>query len=138
MISKKEDYSEKQVLEEECSNNSNNETFEEVLARRLFIKGAAVSAGMIVINPTLLANDDHDHHHHHHKERRPRSLTFTPIQGQSVDTVTVPPGYTSQVVIRWGDPLFRNAPAFDPNNQTAEAQSRQFGYNCDFVGFFPL
>ena len=134
MISKKEDYSEKQVLDQECSNNSNNETFEEVLARRLFIKGAAVSAGMIVINPTLLANDDH----HHHKERRPRPLTFTPIQGQSVDTVTVPPGYTSQVVIRWGDPLFRNAPAFDPNNQTAEAQSRQFGYNCDFVGFFSL
>src|ERR671937_892952 len=47
-------------------------------------------------------------------------------------------GYVADVLIRWGDPLFKNAPAFDPNDQTAAAQRLQFGFNCDFVGYFPL
>ena len=50
----------------------------------------------------------------------------------------VPTGYEAEVLIRWGDPLFSDSPVFDPSSQTAEAQAKQFGYNCDFVGFFPL
>ena len=66
------------------------------------------------------------------------ALGFESIQGSNEDAVIVPPGYESQVIIRWGDPLFPTAPAFDLNNQTAGAQSQQFGFNCDFVGYFPL
>ncbi|GJE27279.1 PhoX family protein [Methylobacterium organophilum] len=47
-------------------------------------------------------------------------------------------GYESQVLLRWGDPLFPDAPAFDPAAQSAERQERQFGYNNDFVGFITL
>jgi uncharacterized protein len=47
-------------------------------------------------------------------------------------------GYEAQVLLRWGDPLFADAPAFDPLRQTAAAQSRQFGYNCDYTAFLPL
>jgi secreted PhoX family phosphatase len=47
-------------------------------------------------------------------------------------------GYDAQVVIRWGDKVLADAPAFDPERQTAAAQSKQFGYNNDFVGYFPL
>ena len=47
-------------------------------------------------------------------------------------------GYESAVVVRWGDPVLPDAPAFDFDNQTAEAQTKQFGYNCDFVTFFPM
>jgi secreted PhoX family phosphatase len=32
----------------------------------------------------------------------------------------------------------KGAPAFDIDGQTPEAQARQFGYNCDYIGFLPL
>ncbi|MFP4440956.1 MAG: PhoX family protein [Chloroflexaceae bacterium] len=68
------------------------------------------------------------------------SLPFTAIQPRpNTDTeVAVPDGYQVAVLLRWGDPLFPDAPEFDPENQTPEAQAQQFGYNCDYVGFLPL
>ncbi|MCZ8123275.1 MAG: PhoX family phosphatase [Magnetospirillum sp.] len=50
----------------------------------------------------------------------------------------VSPGYDADIVIRWGDPLFADSPAFDPERQTGAAQARQFGYNCDYVGLAPM
>jgi uncharacterized protein len=122
--------SDQEALDQGVSNNSNNETFEQVLARRTFLKGAAVAAGMLVIKPSAVAGATHS--------RCPAPLTFVPLQVPNADTVTVPPGYDAQVVLRWGDPLFRGTPEFDVENQTPEAQSRQFGFNCDFVGFLPF
>ncbi len=56
-----------------------------------------------------------------------------------VDTTHhVAEGYDADVLIRWGDPLFSDAPALDPQRQTADAQERQFGYNNDYIGFLPL
>lgn len=47
-------------------------------------------------------------------------------------------GYRTNILIRWGDPVTSDAPAFDVYNQSASAQLKQFGYNNDFVGFTPL
>lgn len=44
-------------------------------------------------------------------------------------------GYNADVLVRWGDPITADAPEFDVMNQTPEAQSKQFGYNNDYVGF---
>ena len=41
-------------------------------------------------------------------------------------------------MLRWGDPVYPDAPAFDPMRQTAAAQERLFGFNNDFVAFMPL
>ncbi len=50
----------------------------------------------------------------------------------------VAPGYRAQVLLRWGDPLFPDSPVFNPNGQSAAAQLKQFGYNNDYIAFFPL
>jgi secreted PhoX family phosphatase len=47
-------------------------------------------------------------------------------------------GYDADVLIRWGDPVFADAPAFDPTTQSAAAQRLQFGYNNDFLGYLPM
>lgn len=62
-------------------------------------------------------------------------LPFTAIAPvpADVDAFTVPPGYTWQPIIRWGDPLFSRTPAFDIRRQSAEAQAGQFGYNSDYL-----
>ncbi|MFI9641297.1 PhoX family protein [Micromonospora sp. NPDC051925] len=66
------------------------------------------------------------------------ALTFKPIPPNQLDTLVVPNGYDHSVVIRWGDPVLPGAPRFDLRGQTAAAQSKQFGYNNDFVGVLPL
>ena len=68
----------------------------------------------------------------------PSSLTFKEVAHGLDKTQHVPEGYEAQVLIRWGDPVVAGAPAFDPNNLTAAAQEKQFGYNCDFIGLHPL
>ena len=67
-----------------------------------------------------------------------RGLRFTPVAPNAADTVTIPEGYAQNVVIRWGEPILRGAPAFDPDKQSAKAQAGQFGYNCDYLGLLPL
>lgn len=54
------------------------------------------------------------------------------------ETHHVASGHDADILIRWGDPLFTDSPVFDPQNQSAEAQRRQFGYNNDFIGYVPL
>ena len=47
-------------------------------------------------------------------------------------------GYEADVLIRWGDPLAPGLPPFDPRTLGAEGQARRFGYNNDYIAFFPL
>ncbi|CAN5283875.1 PhoX family phosphatase [soil metagenome] len=63
---------------------------------------------------------------------------FSEIEIGIDDKHHVAPGYTADILVRWGDPVYANAPAFDPAKQTAAAQSRQFGYNNDYIGYFPI
>ncbi|MBB5922728.1 hypothetical protein FHR81_003785 [Actinoalloteichus hoggarensis] len=63
---------------------------------------------------------------------------YSPVAPNTEDAVVIPDGYRQNVVIRWGDAVLDGAPEFDFENQTAAAQARQFGYNCDFAGLIPL
>lgn len=66
-----------------------------------------------------------------------RFSAIAPVDA-AVDRLTVPEGFTWQPVIRWGDPIFNDAPDFDLGNQTAAAQARQFGYNNDYTDITEL
>ena len=68
----------------------------------------------------------------------PSSLTFKELAHTLDDTQHVSDGYDMQVLIRWGDPIFAGAPAFDPAGLTAAAQEKQFGYNNDYLGLYPM
>ena len=65
------------------------------------------------------------------------SFDFEEIEAGVSETHVVAPGYDADVLIRWGDPIHADAPEFDVENQTAEAQNQQFGYNSDFIGTVP-
>ena len=65
-------------------------------------------------------------------------LTFAPITLDAGDDIVVAPGHTAVPFLRWGDPIMAGAPEWDLNNQSAAAQEQQFGYNCDWIEFFPL
>lgn len=119
-------------------NDSSNEAFGYVLAeavsRRALLRGAVGSAAMLVVGRLGLAGRAE-------AQVMPRvgpSVGFTPISANTDDRLTIAPGYAHAVVIRWGDPLFSDSPAFDVRRQSAAAQARQFGYNCDYVSFMPL
>ena len=63
-----------------------------------------------------------------------KGMRFESVQPNEKDEVVVPAGYETSVLIAWGDPVYEDAPEFDPNNQTAAAAARQFGFNNDFAG----
>jgi secreted PhoX family phosphatase len=111
-----------------------NEPFRSILAqnlaRRTFLKGAAAV-------PVLLAGVGAPSPVRAEALAR-GGLGFTPIAPSTVDDVLVPPDYSYELLLRWGDPLFPGAPQFHPHRQSAAAQRLQFGYNCDFVGYFAL
>jgi len=66
-------------------------------------------------------------------------MGFSPIATSTADTVVLPDGYQWQTVVSWGDPLFKNAPAFDPSgNAPASSQALQYGDNTDGMSLFPL
>jgi secreted PhoX family phosphatase len=105
-----------------------------VLSRRAALAGGAAAAAAVVIGANLLTGG------------QPASAAkvgsgggaafgFTPIAPvpYTVDAFTVPEGFRWDPIIRWGDPLFDAADAFDPHAQTAQKQARQFGYNCDYL-----
>ena len=128
------------VDDEEVSNFSSNQTFEEVVAERLSRRGflggslaTAAVASMTGISSLLTA--------------MPASaksgsagplLGFLGIPVSSADEVVVPPGYTAEVLIAWGDPV-SNGPAFKPDaSNTAAEQAQQWGMHNDGMVYFPI
>ncbi|MDP9848414.1 secreted PhoX family phosphatase [Streptosporangium lutulentum] len=133
-------------------NTSDNAYFGDVVAdvmsRRGVLRAGALGALVAGVGATtaLPAAADPDagarnsgfgggHGHGHGKDG---DLRFAAVPPNTDDRLTVPSGYASAVVVRWGDPVLPGAPAFDFERQTAAAQAAQFGYNCDYVTFFPM
>ncbi|NLU69564.1 PhoX family protein [Streptomyces sp. HNM0574] len=130
-------------------NTSGNEYAGDIIARAVSrrsvlrasaVVGAAAAVGSGVAGepaPAVAAPPPHANNKGP-KGKPARGLRFAPVAPNTADTVTVPEGYGQNIVIRWGDPILRGAPDFDPERQSAKAQAGQFGYNNDFLALLPL
>jgi secreted PhoX family phosphatase len=118
------------------TNASANPTLGDIIAarfsRRDILKGAlGVTAIAATVSPLALLAAG--------KARAATSaFSFTEVAAGVDDKHHVADGYDAQILIRWGDPVLGDAPAFDVARQTADAQARQFSYNNDFVGYVVL
>lgn len=58
--------------------------------------------------------------------------------GSSAKSIDVADGYSTQVFIKWGDPIVAGSTKIDFDKPTPEEQAKQFGYNNDFVAYLPF
>ncbi|MDZ5696247.1 PhoX family phosphatase [Chelativorans sp. M5D2P16] len=118
-------------------NRSANPTMGDIINRRYSRRGflggslAVAAIGATVSPMALLAAREAE-------AATPSSFNFTEVEAGVDETHHVAEGYDADVLLRWGDKVFADSPEFDPQNQTAEKQARQFGYNNDYIGFIPI
>ena len=133
----------------EPPNTSDNEYFRDIarnaVSRRSVLRGSAAAVVAVGATSALAACGDDSK-----STAQPSSavevtgtgdgngMNFVPVAPNTEDALIIPDGYEQAVVIMWGDPVVPGAPAFDFDNQTPEAQEKQFGFNNDFAGLIPI
>ncbi|WP_129838980.1 PhoX family phosphatase [Streptomyces sp. RFCAC02] len=123
--------------DEVSSNPSDNPPFGAVAARRMSrrtaLRGGTAAAAAFLLaarTGTAAAAPGAD----------PRGLLgFTPVPTADDDTLVVPDGYETQVIIPWGTPVRPGGPAWCPGaGNTAAEQAEQVGMHHDGMHYFPL
>jgi secreted PhoX family phosphatase len=123
------------------SNTSNNESFQQVLdarlSRRGFVSGGLTAAAALALTgaESLLKAVPVSA-----KTRPPAGplLGFTRVPVSSADTVTVPQGYTAEVLIAWGDPIADGPEFAQDASNSADDQAQQWGMHNDGLVYFPI
>ncbi|MFC4254841.1 PhoX family protein [Croceibacterium xixiisoli] len=104
-----------------------------LLSRRALLMRTACAGGAL-----LCAGSAYSGVAHAASETAGQPFEFDEIALEPRAGDRLPIGYTRQVVIRWGDPLFADAPAFDVARLSPATARRQFGINNDYTAFLPL
>lgn len=103
------------------------------MKRRTFLKGSALVSMVAFfassnLNASLLKDKD--------------LLNFKEVPASTEDKVIVPDGYKAEILISWGDPLFKKASNYDEkkniDKKAIENAKLVFGDNNDGMSFFPL
>ena len=121
----------------EGHNATSNPTMGEIISarfsRRGFLQGSlAISAIAATVSPLALLSASSA------QAAGASAFSFKEVEAGIDANHHVAEGYDADVLLRWGDAIFADSPAFDPAAQTAAAQARQFGYNNDYVGYIPI
>ncbi|MCG8545619.1 MAG: PhoX family phosphatase [Alphaproteobacteria bacterium] len=96
--------------------------------RRLLGSGAAFGVSAFVIGATVATPLP---------ARAAGRIGFEPVAANTLDTVTVPKGYSWHILARWGDPLWSRAPEFDHRSRgTGASQELAVGDNNDGMALF--
>lgn len=118
------------------STRGTGETFASIMERRISRRGLlkAGAATAMVLSVSRMNGLDVT------AQQPGGRIRFAPIAPQPATSqqIVVPEGYRWAPLLKWGDPIRHDGPEFDPENQTAEAQAQQIGYNCDYIGFHGL
>ncbi len=111
-----------------------NAHFQDVVARRMsrrsLLAALAASGAVAGVGAALPLRDA--------LAQGGSTLAFKSLAPKITEGHQVAEGYAADLVIRWGDPVAKGAKPIDFAAQTAASQSGQFGYNNDFLAYFPL
>lgn len=112
-----------------------NHCFDDVLdraqSRRSFMKSAVKFGSAAFVMSVWQA--------HASKAAGLPNFDFEPVATNTLDTVTVPRGYSWRPLIKWGDPLWSDGVPFDDESRgTAHSQARGFGDNNDGMAIFTI
>jgi secreted PhoX family phosphatase len=104
---------------------------ERAISRRGFLGGAlAFGSGAAVMGAGFLKGSAA-------MAQQTSRFAFAQLAPQTDGTIHVPEGYSWKVLVRWGDPLFSDAPAFDTTTGIPTVGSdRVFGENTDGMELF--
>ncbi|MCQ1060499.1 PhoX family phosphatase [Photobacterium sp. ZSDE20] len=108
-----------------------NLIIEKGLNRRQFLKATSAASTVAFFGATPLSSAIAE------TKDNNGLIGFEAISASTEDKVIVAKGYQADVLISWGDPLFKDAPAFN-QNANSKAQARQFGDNNDGMTFFQI
>lgn len=101
---------------------------EQALSRRGFLGGVLAVGGFASLGGAVLPTG---------AKAAADRFAFEAISASTADTIAVPAGYKSEVVIRWADPMWSDSTEFDQSTRgTAASQSRTFGDNTDGMHVF--
>jgi uncharacterized protein len=119
------------------TNDSANPTMGDIIAARMsrrdIIRGALATTAVAAVLPAAIGDPASAQ-----AANTTPSFNFKEIAAGSDERHYVADGYDADVLIRWGDPVLKGAPEFDVQAQTPEKQALQFGYNNDYLGYFPI
>ncbi len=107
-----------------------DQVVERAISRRGFLGGVLAFGSVAAIGAGLAPKAQAAAH---------SRFAFEQVATNSLDDITVPPGYTAEVVVRWGDPITVDGPEFDHATLgTADSQAITFGDNIDGMEIFPV
>jgi secreted PhoX family phosphatase len=130
------------------SNHSGNrhiaELIEARISRRGVMSGTAAAAAVGFFGASALTDTAQadagplGRARGHHHPQRP-VIGFAEVPPSAEDDVVVPSGYTWDVLVPWGTPLFKHAADFaEDASNTSTDQDEQVGFNHDGIHYFPL
>ena len=128
------------------TNTSANPTLVEVVGERLenpsrrgLLKGAAMTAALTFVGSAGTAKPAAAQSAAAGAAARPASLGFKAVTKSLADVVSLPDGYSAKVLLRLGDPIAANVPAYK-NDGTDSAASFAFraGDHHDAIEYFGL
>lgn len=118
--------------EQHAPERAGDTDFDGVMSRRLFLRGSATLGAAAFVMTAGLAPT-------RAMAASKAGFKFSPIAANVADTVTVPEGFSTQIVVRWGDPMNSATPAFDHGSRgTAKSQAQAVGDNNDGMDMFEV